>query len=136
MRFDVPLPCLVVLIGPSGSGKTTWARQHFEEGEIVSSDALRAMVGAGEDDQVAGTAAFDVLERIVSERMKRGITTVVDTLGFDREPGGCRWPMRMVFPLTRLSSRPTATSPRSAMPNAGDPSPRRSWDGSTPVSRR
>jgi F420-dependent oxidoreductase-like protein len=85
MRFDVPVPCLVVLIGPSGSGKTTWARQHFEEGEIVSSDALRAMVGAGEDDQVAGTAAFDVLERIVSERMKRGITTVVDTLGFDRD---------------------------------------------------
>ena len=43
------------------------------------------MVGAGEDDQQAGTAAFSILEQIVAERMRRRLTTVVDTLGFDRD---------------------------------------------------
>lgn len=83
MEFSIPAPSLVVLVGPSGSGKTTWAKEHFVANEVVSSDALRGMVGAGEDDQTASTAAFDLLERIIAERMRRGLTTVVDTLGMD-----------------------------------------------------
>jgi F420-dependent oxidoreductase-like protein len=55
----------------------------FEESEIVSSDRLRGMVGAGEDDQQAGTAAFSILDQVVAERMRRGLTTVIDTLGMD-----------------------------------------------------
>ncbi len=85
MELRLPAPSLLVLVGPSGSGKTTWAGEHFREEEIVSSDRLRAMVGAGEDDRRAGTAAFEILERVVEERLSRGLTTVVDTLGFDRE---------------------------------------------------
>jgi len=83
MELRLPAPCLVVLVGPTGSGKSTWADSHFASNEIVSSDRLRAMVGAGEDDQVAGTAAFEILERIVVERARRGLTTVIDTLGLD-----------------------------------------------------
>jgi F420-dependent oxidoreductase-like protein len=41
------------------------------------------MVGAGEDDQQAGTAAFSILDQVVAERMRRGLTTVIDTLGFE-----------------------------------------------------
>ncbi|MCI0543751.1 MAG: TIGR03560 family F420-dependent LLM class oxidoreductase [Actinobacteria bacterium] len=85
MELRFPAPCLVVLIGASGAGKTTWAREYFRPGEVVSSDALRAMVGAGEDDQTASTAAFDILERIVAERLRRGLTTVIDTTGLDAE---------------------------------------------------
>lgn len=85
MEVRLPAPSLLVLVGPSGSGKTTWAGANFREEEIVSSDRLRAMVGAGEDDRRAGTAAFEILERVVAERLTRGLTTVVDTLGFDRE---------------------------------------------------
>lgn len=85
MELRLPAPCLVVLVGPSGSGKSTWALAHFRANELVSSDALRAMVGIDESDQRAGTAAFDLLERIVDERVGRGLTTVVDTLGFDAE---------------------------------------------------
>ncbi len=85
MELRLPAPSLIVLVGPSGSGKTTWARNHFRDEEIVSSDRLRAMVGAGEEDQRAGTAAFELLDRVVGERLSRGLTTVVDTLGFDRE---------------------------------------------------
>lgn len=85
MELRLPAPCLVVLIGASSSGKTTWAARTFHETETVSSDRLRGMVGSGEDDQQAGTAAFSILEQIVAERMRRRLTTVIDTLGFDRD---------------------------------------------------
>ncbi len=85
MELKLPSPALVVLIGPSASGKSTWASEHFERNEIVSSDALRATVGAGEDDQVVGTLAFDLLDRLLTERLRRGMTTVVDALGFDAD---------------------------------------------------
>jgi predicted kinase len=76
---------LVVLVGPSASGKTTWALEHFAENEVVSSDTLRAMAGTGPDDQQAGSAAFELLEQIVDERLGRELTTVIDTLGFDQK---------------------------------------------------
>ena len=83
MELRLPAPCVVVLIGPSGSGKTTWAQSHFVDNEIVSSDALRAMVGIDESDMTASTVAFDLLERIVAERLRRKLTTVIDTTGLD-----------------------------------------------------
>ncbi len=79
----IPSGALVVLAGPSGSGKSVWAAGRFRPDQIVSSDALRATVGVGEHDQRAGTDAFDVLDLIVQRRMKRGLTTVVDSLGLD-----------------------------------------------------
>jgi F420-dependent oxidoreductase-like protein len=90
MELRLPAPCLVVLVGPSGSGKSTWAAQTFHTDEIVSSDRLRAMVGAGEDDQTASPAAFALLEQIVTARLGRRLTTVIDTLGYDQE-GRRRW---------------------------------------------
>jgi F420-dependent oxidoreductase-like protein len=81
----LPTACLVVLVGPSGSGKSTWAATNFRPSEIVSSDALRALVGEGEHDQRAGTDAFAVLDDVVDRRLRRGLLTVVDTLGL--EPG-------------------------------------------------
>lgn len=90
MELKLPAPSLIVLVGPSGSGKTTWALEHFASGEVVSSDSLRAMVGAGEDDQSASTAAFDLLEQIVDERLRRRLTVVIDTLGYDEE-ARARW---------------------------------------------
>lgn len=90
MGLRLPAPSLVVLVGPSAAGKSTWAAAHFASSEIVSSDALRAVVGAGEDDQTAGDVAFDILDRIVTERMRRGLTTVVDTTGLDPK-SRARW---------------------------------------------
>ena len=81
--IDLPRPTLVVLIGPAGSGKTTWARTHFAANEVVSADALRAMVGSGEADLDASVDAFAVLDAVVAARLRRGLTTVVDTLGLD-----------------------------------------------------
>ena len=79
----LPSPCLIVLVGISGSGKSTWAAAHFAPEQIVSSDALRAAVGAGADDIAASDDAFALLEHIVDHRTQRQLTTVVDTLGLD-----------------------------------------------------
>jgi F420-dependent oxidoreductase-like protein len=73
----------VVLVGPGASGKSTWAAAHFGSAAIVSSDRLRALVGAGEDDIGASEDAFLLLDTIVERRLSRGLTTVIDTLGLD-----------------------------------------------------
>ena len=79
----LPIPSVVVLVGPANAGKTTWAHDNFEAGQIVSSDALRAQVGESEDDQRASEDAFAALDLIVQRRLKRKLTTVIDTTGLD-----------------------------------------------------
>jgi len=81
----LPDPCLVVLVGPSGAGKSHWAAQWFDEHAVVSSDALRAVVGRGPNDQRASKDAFDVLESIVDKRLKRRLTTVIDSTALEGE---------------------------------------------------
>ena len=83
--MPLPDPALVVLVGPSGSGKSTWAAAHYRAAEVVSSDTLRAVVGSGPHDLDASVDAFALLETIVSARLGRHLTTVVDTLGTDTE---------------------------------------------------
>src|SRR6188768_4159053 len=79
----LPDPCLVVLVGATAAGKSRWAAEQFAPGQIVSSDALRAVVGTGERDQRASRDAFEVLELVVAKRLARGLTTVVDSTGLD-----------------------------------------------------
>lgn len=79
----VALPALIVLVGASGSGKSTWATQRFARSEIVSSDGLRAFVGTGENDLDASQDAFEILDAVVAARVRRRLTTVIDTLGLD-----------------------------------------------------
>ena len=83
--MTLPDPALVVLVGPSGSGKSTWAQGRYRRDEVVSSDALRGVVGSGPHDLDATADAFDLLERVVSARTGRGLTTVIDTLGTDED---------------------------------------------------
>jgi alkanesulfonate monooxygenase SsuD/methylene tetrahydromethanopterin reductase-like flavin-dependent oxidoreductase (luciferase family)/predicted kinase len=79
----LPDPALVVLVGPSGSGKSVWAAARYRSEEVVSSDALRGVVGSGPHDLDASDDAFSILEQVVAARLGRGLTTVVDTLGTD-----------------------------------------------------
>jgi alkanesulfonate monooxygenase SsuD/methylene tetrahydromethanopterin reductase-like flavin-dependent oxidoreductase (luciferase family)/predicted kinase len=81
----VPDPALVVLVGASGSGKSAWAAARYRPQEVVSSDHLRGVVGSGEHDLDASADAFALLDQIVVARLRRGLTTVVDTLGLDPE---------------------------------------------------
>jgi alkanesulfonate monooxygenase SsuD/methylene tetrahydromethanopterin reductase-like flavin-dependent oxidoreductase (luciferase family)/predicted kinase len=79
----IPDPALVVLIGPAGAGKSTWAAQRYRPPEVVSADHLRSVVGSGEHDLDASADAFALLDQVVAARLRRGLTTVVDTLGLD-----------------------------------------------------
>lgn len=81
--MQLPDPALVVLVGASGSGKSTWAADRYRAQEVVSSDALRGVLGSGTHDLDASADAFAVLETVVAARVGRGLTTVVDTLGLD-----------------------------------------------------
>ena len=83
MTLRLPDPCLVVLVGATGAGKSAWARAWFHPDAIVSSDRLRAVVGAGERDQRASRDAFELLDLIVAKRLARGLVTVVDTTGLE-----------------------------------------------------
>ena len=74
----VPARGLVLLVGASGAGKSTFAAAHFRPTEILSSDAFRGMVGDDEADQSASPAAFDILERVLAHRLRRGLLSVVD----------------------------------------------------------
>jgi F420-dependent oxidoreductase-like protein len=73
----------VILVGASASGKSHWAAQWFDPDQVVSSDRLRAMVGTGERDQRASRDAFEVLDLIVTKRLRRRLTTVIDSTGLE-----------------------------------------------------
>jgi F420-dependent oxidoreductase-like protein len=81
----LPDPCLVVLVGATSSGKSHWAQEWFHADQVVSSDRLRAVVGAGERDQRASGDAFEVLDLIVAKRLRRRLTTVIDSTGLEAE---------------------------------------------------
>jgi F420-dependent oxidoreductase-like protein len=83
VALRLPDPCLVVLVGATASGKSTWAAEWFAPEAVVSSDRLRAVVGAGERDQRASRDAFEVLDLIVDKRLRRGLTTVIDSTGLE-----------------------------------------------------
>src|ERR671922_1459225 len=83
MPVRLPDPCLVVLVGATSAGKTHWAREWFHPDQIVSSDRLRAVVGSGERDQRASRDAFEVLDLIVDKRLRRRLTTVIDSTGLE-----------------------------------------------------
>jgi predicted kinase len=71
-------PSLVLLVGAAGSGKSTLASRLFAPDEIVSSDALRAVVSGDEADQTVSGVAFRVLHRTVDRRLAAGRLIVVD----------------------------------------------------------
>jgi protein phosphatase len=81
----LPEPCLVVLVGPAGAGKSTLAARLFAADEIVSSDALRAVVSGNPADQSATRPAFAILHRVVANRLSAGRLTVVDATNVERQ---------------------------------------------------
>ena len=84
LQIVVPEPSLVVLVGPAGAGKSTFARRWFAPDEILSSDALRAVISGDAADQSASTAAFAILHRQLGRRLAAGLLTVVDATNVRR----------------------------------------------------
>jgi len=76
--IKIPELSLVVLVGASGSGKSSFARKHFKETEILSSDYCRGLVSDDETNQACTKDAFDVLNYIAATRLRLGKLTVID----------------------------------------------------------
>ena len=78
MEISIPKTALVLLVGASGSGKSSFAKKHFAQYEIVSSDTCRGVVSNDENDQSASADAFELFYYILSMRLKKGLLTVAD----------------------------------------------------------
>lgn len=85
MNLTIPELSLVVLIGPSGCGKSSFARAHFKQTEVLSSDFCRALVSDDENDQAATKDAFEILHFIAAKRLAAGKLTVVDATNVQAE---------------------------------------------------
>jgi predicted kinase len=98
----LPADAVVVLVGPSGSGKSTFAARHFAPTEILSSDALRAVVADDPNDQTATDAAFELLQTILAMRLARRRLTVVDATNVEG------WARERILAVARRLRRPAA----------------------------
>ncbi|MEO8252230.1 MAG: AAA family ATPase [Chloroflexota bacterium] len=102
MILHLPSDALVVLIGPSGAGKSTFAARKFRTTQILSSDALRAMVADDANDQTATDAAFELLHTALGMRLARRRLTVVDATSVEA------WARERLLAVARRFQRPAA----------------------------
>jgi polynucleotide kinase-phosphatase len=84
-ELTIPEMSLVVLIGSSGSGKSTFAGDHFEQFETLSSDFFRGLVSNNENDQAATNTAFEALRFVAGKRLDAGLLTVIDATNVQAE---------------------------------------------------
>ena len=98
--ISLPSDALVVLIGIAASGKSTFAARHFTSTQVLSSDALRALITDSPSAQGATDDAFDLLHRILELRLRRGRLTVVDATNVED------WARAELLTLARRHRRP------------------------------
>jgi len=98
--IGLPADALVLLIGAAGSGKSTFARRHFPDEAVVSSDRFRGLLAGDEADQRVTDVAFELLHQAVGHRLEAGFLAVVDATNTD-------WLSRATpLGLARRSRRP------------------------------
>ena len=102
MIVRIPSDAMVVLVGPSGSGKSTFASRHFLPTQVLSSDALRAVVADDANDQTATDAAFELLHSALAMRLARRRLTVVDATSVEG------WARQHLLSVSRRLGRPAA----------------------------
>jgi len=70
---------LIVLCGMAGAGKSTFARQHFQPTQVVSSDTCRALICDSERNPQDDPDTFGLFHYIIQQRLKRSLLTVADS---------------------------------------------------------
>lgn len=100
LSLPVPADALVLLIGVAASGKSTFAARHFQPTEVLSSDALRAMITDDPHAQGATDDAFDLLHRLIAMRLRRRRRTVVDATNVEG------WARAELLAIARRHRRP------------------------------
>jgi predicted kinase len=98
--ISLPADAAVLLIGPSGAGKSTFAARHFAATEVLSSDAMRAMVADDPRDQQATDAAFELLHTALSLRLSLRRLTVIDATNVEG------WARQPLLAIARRQRRP------------------------------
>jgi predicted kinase len=98
--ISLPADAAILLIGPSGAGKSTFAARHFAATEVLSSDAMRAMVADDPADQQATEAAFELLHTALSLRLARRRLTVIDATNVEG------WARQPLLAIARRQRRP------------------------------
>jgi len=98
--IQLPADALVVLVGIAASGKSTFAARHFAPTQVLSSDALRAVITDSPSAQGATDDAFDLLHRILELRLTRGRLTVVDATNVED------WARAKLLAMARRHRRP------------------------------
>lgn len=79
---------LDILIGPPGCGKSTLARQFLQQNpelKILSSDAMRAEFGTGEDDQSVTGRVFSTLKKRLLNYLESSEDVVIDATNINRK---------------------------------------------------
>jgi predicted kinase len=98
--ITLPRDALALLVGIAASGKSTFAAQHFTSTQVLSSDALRAMITDSPSAQGATDDAFELLHRILELRLRRGRLTVVDATNVEE------WARAELLAVARRHRRP------------------------------
>jgi predicted kinase len=96
----LPADALVLLIGVAASGKSTFAARHFAPTEVLSSDAIRALITDDPHAQAATDDAFDLLHRLLAMRLRRGRLTVIDATNVEA------WARAELLAVARRHRRP------------------------------
>lgn len=82
--IQIPYRSLVILCGPAGCGKSTFARKHFKETQIVSSDKCRAMISDDEENMAVSGKAFKLFHMLIDMRLSLNKLTVADSTALTR----------------------------------------------------
>jgi predicted kinase len=101
VSLAIPRDALVLMIGVAASGKSTFAARHFLPTEVLSSDAMRAMIADDPHAQGATDDAFDLLHRVLAMRLRRGRLTVVDATNVEA------WARAELVAVARRHRRPS-----------------------------
>jgi predicted kinase len=98
--ISLPGDALVVLIGIAASGKSTFAARHFAPSQVLSSDAMRALIADDPGAQGSTDDAFELLHRLLDMRLRRGRLTVVDATNVED------WARAELLGIARRHRRP------------------------------
>ncbi len=82
--LSLPRTTLLVLCGAPGCGKSTFAREHFKETMVVSSDHCRTLVSDSEINMASSREAFKLFRYTIERRLALNRFTVADSTAVTR----------------------------------------------------